>query len=1857
MKKSLPFRIWAPAVLLGAAVFVPVLPTRASAGQTVQSSTQALLDKAHALEARGRIDLAAQTWQQVLLTDPNNSEAIGGLARAAKSAGNLSLTNTYLERLRAINPNDPGIARVQQMNTQANNNAQLQQAGKLAKDGQYGQAMNIYRQIYGAAPPPGDIALAYYETESATEEGRPHAVAGLRILSEKYPGDSRYQVALGRILTYSPRTRAEGRKLLEQHPNDPQAVEALRQSLLWDAQNPATAGDIRTYLNQHSDETLSTVLRNEPRTTRSSPTAAQRAAAEVNATRSAEDQAAYGALNARRLDEAEAKFKAILANHPDDANALAGMGYIRMQQANFSGAISFLVQAKSDGSKDPGLEPALATSRFWYTMGEGSIALNKDDLPVAEKEYRLGLQMRPRSTEALEGLGGTLLKAQQFDAAIPVFTQFVKIQPSAPHAWRGLFLAEYGTGSGARALATDHAMPGKARAELAKDPLYLRALASAYSSAGRDADAERVLKGALDLPFPADATGVETETKLQYASLLQQANRLEQAGGLYRQVLAKEPNNIAAYQGLIRVEHAQGQDDKAVQIIEAMPGELYSKAMRDSGFDDTVASIYQEQSRLDVAQDILEKSIQQQAADGGKPSVAVQTQLAGIYLQRGNAPQAFGLYQQILGQHPDRLDAWKGLIDALHNTNRDTEALSQIQQMPLAVRTQLESDVTYLETVGAIYAALGQPQESQVFLRRVQAHYAAQHTAPPADVDVQEAWLLYNGKNDAGLYRQLMALGGRADLTDAQRRTVQTIWANWAVRRANQAAAAGNDRRAIAILNAAARSFPDNPAVIKALAGGYSRAGMPKQAVAIWKSMDLTTAPANDYKAAIGAALAANDEKNAETWLRFGLNQYPKDGGLLVLGAKFEQQRGDVTRAADYYRASLAAMPPSDPGAELASELSHPGPPAPLPGSMSGFGHGSADLSTLLAPGMDSQDVLTAPSQQAVPARPYLPGGADNVPVPYAGQRAYPAAGDSATPGSMESPGAEAAPSPGPGAKPGRAAKTRLRDYVPQATLDKVRPLAATQFPALAASLNLQEVFPLLSPAVYQHQQIVRLTEQASWSASPLTQQPVGLAVLILDGMEAMTQDAELGEGATLRLAGFYPPAQQAQQMAQPAPPLSTRPIGGQQSTGSGGEVYGPYVPYVSPTNKRLVSRQQTQVPQPAMNGPLTPRPAVQPAAQTAGSSTTEVVYGPYVPYVPSPKADVSVGNAQPPRMAPQPEMLNALPAARYVTNNKPKSGASTWPDSTASRAAVTRRKAAIDAAAATGQSRPPTEEYATPPIEPVPQYVATPAVKAPVYVQPKTQPAQYSSVATQTASQDGVPQQNGDSYGQQYPQPRTGTIPVHNRVPHRSKVVVSAAQQQTAAAPSPVLSYPGVGSTLGYQPYPVIGPAYPLPAAPSDYDLVQKQVPPLRGAYYTGPVLAPQVPLTERQQAERDLAILEASYSGWVGGTGSARYRSGVIGYDRLTDLETSFEASYVAGNNVRFSVIPKAVFLNSGQLSTTNYSQIAGSPVLGTLNTATAVNNPTQQSQNGVGGEFQITAPRFAVALGYTPYEFLVQNVTGRALFRPNHHFTVYFNRDSVVETQLSYAGLRDPGPGSATAVFPGNIWGGVVSTGGGVRFDMGDERAGFYITGDGAALNGYHVLDNSKVEGSMGAYFLAHTFPAYGRINVGVSMFGMHYAQNERPLSYGLGGYFSPDAYFLASVPVTFIGRYRNNFHYTIAGAVGVQTFQENSQLYFPLDRGIQTGFSTSCHAVTGASPTCQLYSPNSNTGGNYSINSEGAYRVADHWFAGGFLSANNTNNYNTVTAGFFVRYLFRPQIGTEDYPTGLFPVEGFRPLRVP
>lgn len=1627
-------------------------------GQVGQSATQVLLEKAHTLEVRGRMDLAAEAWRQVLLAEPDNTEALSGLARAAKLSGNGQLASTYTEHLRTINPNDPGILQAEKVVADDVRGAQLQQAGKYAQAGQYAQALDIYRKVFGETPPPGDWALAYYETEAATEVGRSHAVTGLHALVERYPADARYQIALGRILTYNPKTRAEGRHYLEKHPSSPPAMEALRQSLVWDAENPSSGPEIRAYLAKHKDPQLAEALRNQPKVTPKAAASLDKgdfAAADDNSegtasrARGREVEGAYKALNGKQMEEAEARFKVILATDPENAPALAGIGYIRMQQSNFGAAVSFLEQAKQNGAKDAGLDSALATAHFWFTMGEASTALDENNLTIAEQQYQAALTMRPNSPEALEGIGGTLLKAQQAEAATRVFEQLVKLKPSYAGGWRSLFQSYYGAGNAPQALLTERRIPATVHAQLMRDPEFLRNLASAYSAVGRDTDAQRVLRSALDLPFPADSSGLKIETQLQFAALLQQANHIDQASGLYRQVLAADITNTGAWTGLIRAEHAMKNDDHALQTLQSMPPATYEGAMRDGGFQSTVASVYQGANKLEMAQQVLEHVVAQQTAANQKLSVGLELQLAGVYLARNNMQQAYPIYRQILVENPDRPDAWKGMLSALHGSGHDQEALAQAQQIPAGLRQQLEADPEYLQTIGAIYNGLGQPRQAMMFINRVQQHYAAQNTAPPSDVDVQDAWLLFNSGNDTGLYRQLMLLGGRPDLSDDQRRTVQTIWTNWAVRRANQAVGAGDQKRSLAILNAAARAFPDNPGVLRALAAGYARAGLPKQAVLIYKSQDMSAATASDYKSAVGAALASSDQKNAEIWLRYGLDTYPKDAQMLALGAKFEEAHGNSGRAADYFRASLAALPPGDPGAELAGELSQPMPAVRLPSTTQ-----SQDLASLLR--TDGDTSLNNGAKNVQLNRPYLPNYGNQsglAPVPLQSEGS---STQGVVPSYMANPGYQPPP-PAPGNR------TTLKDYIPTASVER---------------------------------------------------------------------------GASPDLAASPPPAT----LADARKPLFTS------------------VPVTDDLPTSAMGRTPSNV-----------QSAVVP---------TRNIYEPYVPSAPAPERSgytpavvpVQLGNAVSLSGINQREVTDVLPTPRYLP-------------------------------------------------------------KAPF------KPGQAATQKAHLSAQKRI----GDSSGQQDAQPdiAPSTDSVLSR--HRRSSTETNLTSSYAAPSTPPMAYPNVVVPLESSGYPALVPAVPEGTPPTDADLAAKNVPPLRGDYEPGGGVVPSGK-TQREQTETDLAGLEASYSGWIGGTGVARYRSGTAGFDRLVDVEAPVEASAVLGKTIRATVVPRPVFLNSGSIDTTSFQNVAGIiPVLGTLSGSAAV-APAQQFSSGIGGEFQLTTTNFGIAAGYTPYSFLVSNITARAQWRPfGGHVTLFGDRDSVKDTQLSYAGLRDPG--TISDVFAGNIWGGVISTTGGMRVDVGGEKSGLYLSGDGGTIEGYHVLDNKKYEGTMGAYFRVHRWPGYGTLNVGGNFFAMHYGQNERGMTYGLGGYFSPNVYFLASVPLSYTGYYKSDFHYSINGSVGVQTFQEDSAAYYPLDKPLQLGSGNS------------YYGQNSDTGLNYSLTTEGSYRIADHWYVGGFASANNSRSYNTVNGGFFARYLFREQVPSESSPTGLFPASGFRPLRVP
>ncbi|MGC2298272.1 MAG: tetratricopeptide repeat protein, partial [Acidobacteriaceae bacterium] len=787
MRRSRSFRKLAMILSLAAVVCLGAGPLRA---QT--AAQKALLEKAHSQDQAGHIDLAAQTWQQVLLSDPNNEEALAGLGRWAKLSGNDAEAQTYIERLRAVNPNSPEIAKIEALVSNKTQNQLLQQAAELAKNGHNEEALKIYHDTFGTHPP-DNWALAYYDTEAGIPAMRQDAIDGLRGLTAKYPSDPQYAIDLGRVLTYDPRSRAEGEKILSQYPQDATAQMALRTALGWDVQNPATVPAVREYLRLHPDPELAKEL---------AETEVRQAQATAGIARTAAEQAAFRELAANHLAIAQQMFADLNAKQPTNPRVLAGLGFVRMKQSNFAEAAAYFEQAEQNGLKIPLIVQSLKTSRFWNAMQQGTEALSANHLDEAVQYYKAALVLRPGSLDALTGEAGAFMKMQEPEQAVPVYQQLLRKQPRSAAAWRGLFMAEVEAGQGKAAIATAAQFPAPLKSSTAKDPEYLRTLARACVANGQDAEAQRILVQAMNLHYPASQERVRTEVTLQYGALLAKDKNFAAAATVYRKVLNGDPNNVAAWQGMVSLEHLAGRDPDAIAMVERMPPDAYDSALRDGGFLSMLAAIYQSQNHPDVAEGFLQRAIRIYQDNGQPLPIPLQLQVAAVDLDRNHPEGAYKIYRSVLTQHPERLDAWKGLLAALHATEHDADALAQIQQIPPAVRKALATDVEYQQTLAAIYAANGDQRGAMALLSQAENYYRVEGRRPPVSLDIADAWTLFNVGDDRDLYGQLMALGDRRDMTDEERRQVQTIWASWAQRRAAQAAAAGNPRRGVDILMA-----------------------------------------------------------------------------------------------------------------------------------------------------------------------------------------------------------------------------------------------------------------------------------------------------------------------------------------------------------------------------------------------------------------------------------------------------------------------------------------------------------------------------------------------------------------------------------------------------------------------------------------------------------------------------------------------------------------------------------------------------------------------------------------------------------------------------------------------------------------------------------------------------------------------------------------------------------------------------------------------------------------------------------------------------------------------------------------------
>jgi len=606
--------------------------------------TQLLLQKARALEQRGRMDLAAKVWQQVLLADAKNAEALEGLARYKQQSEGAPTTGDNSNPQKAANAGARPATSNVRLGPDSLQRAKLNEAANLSAQHNPDAAMKLFKEVFGEHPPKGDWSIAYYETLAATANGSPTAIAALRDLAKKYPDDSRYAVSLARLLTYNPHTPAEGVKMLESTPStDAEASEvrdAWRQALVWEHGNPAFEASLREFLGRYQDPTIEEEF------------------GVVQATRSAmeeangrDEQAAYQALSDNNVVRAEELFEKLRSNSAGATAGLIGLGYVRMKEQNFAGAVEAFEDAKLRlTALNPNVEKALTTSRFWRQMQEATQNLDQDRLDAALAGFQKALVIQPNSPEALGGQAGTLMKQGQPATAVPVFQQWTQVSPDDAKAWLGLVRALQQSGDAAGAIETAKVMPAKVRAASLDDPQFLLPLSEAYRATGNTEQSQRLLQQAIQNKCGMKAS---PDAQAQIASALSETGSYAQATDIYVNLLQQDPQKLDVWEGLIGTLHQANKDAEALEIGAKMPEDLYEKALQRSGFVVMMSSIYESQDQLQPAQRLLEQALQQETAQGQSAPVQLQLQIAGLWLREKQYGKALDLFGQVLDRYPE----------------------------------------------------------------------------------------------------------------------------------------------------------------------------------------------------------------------------------------------------------------------------------------------------------------------------------------------------------------------------------------------------------------------------------------------------------------------------------------------------------------------------------------------------------------------------------------------------------------------------------------------------------------------------------------------------------------------------------------------------------------------------------------------------------------------------------------------------------------------------------------------------------------------------------------------------------------------------------------------------------------------------------------------------------------------------------------------------------------------------------------------------------------------------------------------------------------------------------------------------
>jgi tetratricopeptide (TPR) repeat protein len=387
----------------------------------------------------------------------------------------------------------------------------------------------------------------------------------------------------------------------------------------------------------------------------------------------------------------------------------------------------------------------------------------------------------------------------------------------------------------------------------------------------------------------------------------------------------------------------------------------------------------------------------------------------------------------------------------------------------------------------------------------------------------------------------------------------------------------------------------------------------------------------------------------------------------------------------------------------------------------------------------------------------------------------------------------------------------------------------------------------------------------------------------------------------------------------------------------------------------------------------------------------------------------------------------------------------------------------------------------------------------------------------------------------------------------------------------------------------------------------------------------------TVTAEIDRSIAALRAQVAPTMQVGFDFRDRSGDEGLGKLDEYVLPLEATFSPAGVGRLTLLATPTLLQAGSLGKGTYGQIQfGTGALGlsynpSANFTSYVGaSPGFQQANGVGLDLAYQLNNLKADIGATPIGFRENTVIGGVEWAPQItdrlRLRLTAGRRAVDDSLLSYAGTKD----SRT----GQDWGGVTRNGGRAAVEFSAGKADFYAGAGVNALVGRHVKNNTDVEAGAGTSFAAwRDADEKMEIRTGLDLVFLDYSKNLDYFTYGQGGYFSPQRFFAALVPLTFKQTVNDDLSYEVGGAVGVQTFHDDSSLLYPNDPSLEAALEAS--TVPGVP---SYYGGQNETGIAGYVHAAIDYRVTPSLHLGARISYAHAGNYDETNASVFARYVF-------------------------